>query len=213
MQHRRTFTVKRPLCDWDRFQKRYMPFHTLALPDSFQFYDYYCDDADNAEGRLVWNDFSKASQHAMHDYWVTRCFCAALPLCAGRLLGDKSKCVDGFQCIAEVKVCCDKITLDASQDSPEKRYSLRKKGQYKWDKITLDAYTATAIETATCKPCNGVPATCTGTATNTKLTCDLDPTTDGSAACPAGCVSTAEVTAVKKEDDKMGAKIPAIGYR
>ena len=108
----------------------------------------------------------------MHDYWVTRCFCAALPLCAGRVLGDKSKCVDGFQCVAEVQVCCDKFTLDASQDSPEKRYALRKKGQYKSPSET--AYTATAIETATCKPCNA---------------------------------------AVKNEDDKMGAKIPAIGYR
>ena len=40
-----------------------------------------------------------------------------------------------------------------------------------------------------------VPATCTGTATNAALTCDLDPATDSSAACPDGCVSTAAATA------------------
>ena len=31
------------------------------------------------------------------------------------------------------------------------------------------------------------PATCTGTADDSNLTCDLDPVTDGSALCPAGC--------------------------
>ena len=38
--------------------------------------------------------------------------------------------------------------------------------------------------------CFGTQDTCTGTATNTTQTCDLDAETDGTADCPAGCDTT-----------------------
>ena len=58
---------------------------------------------------------------------------------------------------------------------------------------TATEVTASCIGTATeiAPSCTGtavsVPASCTGTATDGTSTCDLEPGTDNSAACPAGC--------------------------
>ena len=57
--------------------------------------------------------------------------------------------------------------------------------------FTLDRTEGSCTGTATV-----VPASCTGIATDTSKTCDLDASTDGSAACPAGCTDTAAYTPV-----------------
>ena len=54
-------------------------------------------------------------------------------------------------------------------------------------------YQNTIIEGVESQCCTPI---CTGTATDTSQTCDLDASTDGSAACPAGCDETPEIDGI-----------------
>merc|ERR1711960_78097 len=53
---------------------------------------------------------------------------------------------------------------------------------------------ATAVAASCTGTATEIAASCTGTATDGSLTCDLDASTDGSGACPAGCTDTAAST-------------------
>jgi hypothetical protein len=61
-------------------------------------------------------------------------------------------------------------------------------------------------ETPAVQPRAAVDATCTGNATDTTQTCDLDDSTDDTAVCPAGCAFTAAVDEVEAV-----AEVPACG--